>query len=121
MKYKGFTFIEVMIVVAIVGLLVSIAVPNFILFQCKKKGENIGIDKITTKKLCDIDVRSTEAIRSGKVNIEYYLGSNNNEHNKIKEQNTEEQYKQKIKELEEQINNLNTDPTEDNVKRSWKD
>ena len=78
MKYKGFTFIEVMIVVAIVGLLVSIAVPNFILFQCKKKGENIGIDKITTKKLCDIDVRSTEAIRSGKVNIEYYLGSNNN-------------------------------------------
>jgi len=44
---KGFTLIELMIVIAIIGILMAIAIPNFMAYRKKQKLEQVKQIKTT--------------------------------------------------------------------------
>ena len=51
---KGFTFIELMVVVAIVGTLSSIAVPNFLSYKVKARDTVVKADLKNAMKFLDL-------------------------------------------------------------------
>jgi type IV pilus assembly protein PilA len=76
-KYKssGFTLIELMIVVSIVGILAAIAVPNFISWTCKARQREI-VTVFKGMKACMIGYRQNDSEATTGGMIETFIGAN---------------------------------------------
>lgn len=53
MKPKGFTLVELVIVIAILAILCSIAIPNFISFRCLSEGRKMDLDRDLVSEVCN--------------------------------------------------------------------
>lgn len=74
---SGFTLVEIMIVVAIIGLLASIAVPNFV--KSRQQAQKIAcINNLRqiegAKQLWALETKAASTIIPGQTDIQSYLG-----------------------------------------------
>lgn len=67
MKY-GFTFIEFMIVVAIVGIIVAAAWPQYVAHKCKTKGKCSNVQPLDNQPLT-MCIAGFQFLRDGKTQV----------------------------------------------------
>jgi len=80
-KKQGFTLVEIMIVVAIIGLLAAIAIPNFVKARTTSQ-QNACINNLrlidSSKQQWALEQRQTSASTPTDSDLQPYLGRGNN-------------------------------------------
>ena len=64
---KGFTLIELMIVIAIIGIVCAIVIPNFIAFKRKHEASNNVKETITQQEATVLDEKAPSSPKQEKV------------------------------------------------------
>ncbi|MHA2280167.1 MAG: type IV pilin protein [Promethearchaeota archaeon] len=130
MKSKGFTIIELMIVVAIVGILVAIAVPNFLMFQCRAFGNSLELSTELVEGVCrdctgceHEGVDSQEALQMIKDGTDpsRFIEWQSEEPVDKPETKMNTRSADDIDFPDERPSGMNTDALPEPVRRSWKD
>jgi type IV pilus assembly protein PilA len=70
---KGFTLIELMIVVAIIGILAAIAIPNFMNYQCKARQSEAKTALGTLRSLQEAYFAEHDTYTANLTNLGYEL------------------------------------------------
>jgi len=140
MKTKGFTIIELMIIVAMIAILATFAIPNFLAFRCKTVGGNAGLDKDSVYQVCtncdycmDHKATSREAIDEiirGEASFEKYIRvkvnktitpNPNDTTTIIAPEEVCVNQERRIRELKEEVRNLRSSTQRENdINRVWK-